>query len=159
MIHHFCHFCGTKYTQTENYPRQCTFCGKEVWRNTTPVAVVLIPIANGLLAIRRNVEPHIGSLALPGGFINFGESWEKACVRECFEETGISLDEKNISHLKTVSAPDSTILIFGLHPELPKDILTTFVHNSETTELVLVYKAEDLVFSLHQEVARKWFEK
>ncbi len=57
--------------------------------NPLPVAVMLVPAAGGLVVIRRGIEPAKGLLALPGGYINLGESWQQAAARELFEETGI----------------------------------------------------------------------
>jgi ADP-ribose pyrophosphatase YjhB (NUDIX family) len=41
-----------------------------------------------VLLVRRNIEPQIGQLALPGGYMNLGETWQQAGARELFEETG-----------------------------------------------------------------------
>jgi len=42
-----------------------------------------------LLLIRRKNPPFQGSWALPGGFVEIGETVENACLRELLEETGI----------------------------------------------------------------------
>ncbi|HEY7083600.1 MAG TPA: NUDIX hydrolase [Hyphomicrobiaceae bacterium] len=42
-----------------------------------------------LLLIRRKNPPFAGKYALPGGFVDVGESVEDACRRELMEETGI----------------------------------------------------------------------
>lgn len=46
---------------------------------------------NRVLLIRRKNPPFSGQLALPGGFVETGETVEQACVRELFEETGIKV--------------------------------------------------------------------
>src|SRR6476659_9743246 len=50
------------------------------WANPLPVSVVLVPVDGGLLLVRRAIPP-VGQLALPGGYINLGESWEEAGAR------------------------------------------------------------------------------
>ena len=45
-----------------------------------------------LLIPRRN-EPFKGEYALPGGFVDIGETVEAACRREVLEETGLAVAE------------------------------------------------------------------
>lgn len=57
-----------------------------------------------LILIRRKNPPFQGQFALPGGFIDKGESPEQACVREAFEET--SLNVRILRHVGGFSGPD-----------------------------------------------------
>jgi len=47
---------------------------------------------NSIIMIHRKNPPFKGELALPGGFVNVGESVEEACIRETYEETNINLN-------------------------------------------------------------------
>src|SRR5215813_3436542 len=91
-----CSFCGNRFDESQLFPRTCSHCNNITYINPLPVAVLLLPVDDGLLLIRRNIEPQMGKLALPGGFINLGESWQMAAARELFEETGIEIDAKEI---------------------------------------------------------------
>jgi 8-oxo-dGTP diphosphatase len=42
-----------------------------------------------IILIRRRNEPFKGSYALPGGFVDVGETLEAACRREVLEEAGV----------------------------------------------------------------------
>lgn len=60
----------------------------------TPLLTVdaVIVIKKGyLLLIRRKNPPFQGEYALPGGFVDIGETVESACVREAKEETNIKV--------------------------------------------------------------------
>lgn len=152
----FCSFCGTKHL-LENYPKDCKNCQTITYINPLPVAVVLLPVDDELLVIRRNIPP-VGRLALPGGFIEVGETWQKAAQRELFEEAGIVITVEEIQLFDVKSAPDGTVLIFGIADKKTKDQIT-FTDNDETQEVAFINSAVELGFPLHTEVVKKYFSR
>lgn len=82
----------------------CPHCGNgvEKYRNPIPTVDVIIEIEGGVVLIRRKNPPH--GWALPGGFVDYGESLEAAAVREAKEET--SLDVDLISQLGAYGDPN-----------------------------------------------------
>lgn len=60
----------------------------------TPLVAVdsVILFEGGVVLIRRKNSPFQGCYALPGGFVEIGESTEEAVVREAREETGLVID-------------------------------------------------------------------
>lgn len=61
-------------------------------RPVTPLLTVdcVVVDAHGrVLLIRRKNAPYAGTYALPGGFVDVGETVEAACRRELMEETGV----------------------------------------------------------------------
>ncbi len=155
----YCSYCGQAFEIDQAWPRTCAACGHTSFLNPVPVAVVLIPIDDGLLVVRRNIEPRKGWLALPGGYINYGESWQAAGAREVFEETGLMLEPDHIREFRVRSAPDSTLLIFGLARPIGRGALPLFVPNEETLEIKVIAAPEELAFSLHTEVLRDYFDQ
>lgn len=81
----------------------CPNCGHavEAYRNPAPTTDVVIIRGNQVLLIRRANPPE--GWALPGGFIDYGESAEAAAVREAREEIG--LDVKLIRLVGVYSDP------------------------------------------------------
>ena len=55
-------------------------------------AVILINNNHDIVLIRRKKPPFVGELALPGGFVDVGETVEDACIREVKEETNININ-------------------------------------------------------------------
>jgi ADP-ribose pyrophosphatase YjhB (NUDIX family) len=116
----------------------------------------------GVLVIRRGIEPKKGLLALPGGFVNHGESWQQGGAREVLEETGLVLKAEQITLLDVHSAPpgprSSNLLIFGLHPEIPAETLPVFEPTDETEELCVLFEAVELAFPLHSLMLKRFFD-
>jgi 8-oxo-dGTP diphosphatase len=54
---------------------------------------VIFDPSSRVLLIRRKHDPYAGCYALPGGFVEIGETVEAACRREAREETGIEVGE------------------------------------------------------------------
>jgi 8-oxo-dGTP diphosphatase len=61
-------------------------------RPTTPLVTVdaIIETGGGVVLIERKNPPH--GWALPGGFVDVGESLSAACVREAREETSLDVE-------------------------------------------------------------------
>jgi len=154
----FCSYCGAPFGGF-SWPRTCGACGNVSYKNPIPVAVLLLPVDGGLLTIRRGIEPCKGRLALPGGFVDHGESWQAAAARELFEETGIRVDAASVREVRVLSAPDGTLLVFGEAPPVPTMSLAAFEPTTETTEAVVIRSPEALAFDLHSQVVAEYFAR
>lgn len=150
-----CSYCGAAYKQDQPWPRMCAACGNLTFRNPLPVVVTLVPCEQGVLLVRRNIPPRLGQLALPGGFIDYGESWQQAAAREVAEETGLVLDPDVIQVFAVRSAPDSTLIIVGIAPPQP-DPPPGFT-SPEVSELVFACQPLPLAFPLHTASLQRYF--
>jgi ADP-ribose pyrophosphatase YjhB (NUDIX family) len=169
VIHSHCSYCGTAYAPDLAWPRVCAHCGETTWLNPLPVALVMMPILEedgrtGLLMVRRGIEPQLGLLGLPGGFIEEGESWQEGAVRELREETGLVADASEVTLADVLSAPHHVILIFGAvkpRPRAEVDAITPDavrrLSNDETQELAVIHEAQQLAFPLHTEMSNRFF--
>ncbi|MEU6077921.1 NUDIX domain-containing protein [Micromonospora sp. NPDC047074] len=152
-----CSFCGTAYPAAAGWPRVCAGCGETVWRNPLPVAVAVLPVRTaeglGVVVVRRDIEPARGQLALPGGFIEHGEQWQDALVRELREETGLRAEAATVRLLAVHGAPaGGTIMIFGELPEQRAETLPPSAPTEEATEWLVLTEPTELAFSTHTQV-------
>ncbi|SDO26832.1 ADP-ribose pyrophosphatase YjhB, NUDIX family [Actinacidiphila guanduensis] len=157
-----CSACGTPYADTATWPRRCGTCGQVAYRNPLPVAVCLLPVLDGgrtgLVVIRRSIPPALGRLALPGGFVDFGESWEHAVVRELGEETGIAAAASDVALADALTDEvGGYLLLFGLLPPRPAADLPPSAATDETEGHQVLHAPEELGFPLHTIAARRWF--
>lgn len=82
----------------------CPNCGHKVrkYKNPFPTVDVLIRYRGGIVLIERGNEPF--GWAIPGGFMEYGESAETAAAREMMEETSLKLE--NLQFFTVRSQPD-----------------------------------------------------
>ena len=76
-------------------------------RPSVTVDVVIFSLHNDdlrVLLIQRKYEPYQGAWAIPGGFVQMGESLEEAARRELMEETAVS--NVYLEQLFTFGQPD-----------------------------------------------------
>jgi len=83
----------------------CPHCSREFEEYKSPQVTVdiIIEVAGGGIVLIKRKNPPLG-WALPGGFVDYGETLESAAVREAKEET--SLDIVLIKQFHSYSDPD-----------------------------------------------------
>ena len=104
MVHplekfNYCPVCGSEHFEVHNFKsKQCRDCGFTYYANPcSATAAFIINDRQEMLVVRRGKEPAKGTLDLPGGFVDMGETVEEGMKREIKEETG--LDVHDIQYL------------------------------------------------------------
>ena len=153
-----CSWCGSRFPDAEPWPRSCRSCGNRSYLNPLPVAVVLTPVADGIVVIRRNIEPAKGTLTLPGGYIDLGETWQEAARRELLEETGIEIGVNDLTLYDVENGLDDTLVIFGLAARQPAEVVRQMA-TDEVQEVVLIDRPMELGFPMHSRIVARYFAK
>ncbi len=119
-------------------------------RNPVPTVDIIIEIQRedgklGIVLIKRKNPP--GGWAMPGGFVDYGESLEEAAVREAKEETSLDIQLKKQLH--TYSEPNrdprlhtiSTVFIASAHgkPRAQDDALEIGIFTKEEINFSLAF--------------------
>lgn len=88
----FCPACGVPFPANHSrQPLHCQACEFVYYFNTTCATAALVVRPDGdALFVRRAKEPRKGMLAMPGGFIDEGETAEEGVRREFTEEVGFA---------------------------------------------------------------------
>lgn len=132
------------------------------YRNPVPTVDIIIEIdredgKEGIVLIERKNPPY--GWALPGGFVDYGESLEEAAIREAKEETSLDIQLKNQFH--TYSDPE--------RDPRQHTISTVYVAKAQgkpkaqdDAKEIGVFTEEEINFPLafdHQKILRDYFEQ
>ncbi len=90
----YCPACGSaRWVAHDFKSKRCEACGFVYYANASAATAAIIVNSRGeMLAVRRAKDPAKGTLDLPGGFVDMGESIEQGMRREILEETGLQVD-------------------------------------------------------------------
>ena len=112
-----------------------------------------------VLLIERGIEPYLGALALPGGFLNHREEdLTAAARRELSEEAGLDADSLHLEQLGVYGAPGRdprdrvvSVAYLAIAPRLPSPVAGTDAANAcwQPADLILSSRM-DLAFDHRQ---------
>ena len=138
---------------------KCPHCGTvvETFRNPVPTVDIILRYQGKIVLIQRG-EPPFG-LAIPGGYVEYGESLETAAVREALEETG--LEVLNLRQFRAYSDPGRDQRQHNISLVFHGDGLGEPKAGSDAKEIVLVSPEEitslDFAFD-HKQILTEYLD-
>ncbi|OHE27995.1 MAG: hypothetical protein A2Y45_09935 [Tenericutes bacterium GWC2_34_14] len=126
----YCPVCGKllEVAEIENHKIKRCSCGYIDWDNWVNLSAVSVCYndRNEFMMVHMKGKSK-GKLTFPGGFRNLGESLEEAAKRECFEESGHSIDHLKLYKIYT---KDDLRLVWVVYKA--KIVGGSFIENNET---------------------------
>jgi ADP-ribose pyrophosphatase YjhB (NUDIX family) len=105
-----CPECGTRleerWISTDARERLiCVACDAIRYESPRILVALMLTSGNRLLLCRRAQQPSLGTWTPPSGFMERGETLERAAARETFEEAGVQIDPEKLTLYSVSSLP------------------------------------------------------
>lgn len=156
----FCPRCGARLAEglvpSEGRQRLiCTGCGRIHYLNPRLVAATITVREGQAVLLLRAIEPRKDTWAIPGGFVEMGETTEEAARRETAEETGLEVALASL--LGVYSQPVAGIVTVVY---LARAVGGMLQPSTEAQQLALLYPHEipwdKLAFESTEKALRDW---
>jgi ADP-ribose pyrophosphatase YjhB (NUDIX family) len=149
----FCPECATALEQRlfEGKLRpSCSNCGYIAFTDPKVAATVLIERAGNVLLARRAIDPGRGLWCFPGGYVDFGEDPALAAIRECREETGLTLTQLSLLDVSF----NGRVIVITYHAHAPADIAPIPADDADMADWFAPDRLPPLAFAnMHQSIA------
>ncbi len=134
---------------------RCVECDRIIYSDPKVAVAAIIPMDNGIVLLKRAIEPQIGKWSFPSGYVDRGEKLERALEREVLEECGL---EVSVDRLVGVySEEGQAVVLVVYHADVVSGEL---VAGDETSEarVFAIEKMPELAFEHDDRIVRDWRE-
>ena len=117
----FCPVCGGSLQLKLLHPNEpkrlvCQQCQFIFYLDPKLVACCIVEIQNGILLLKRNIEPQRGKWVIPGGYVDRGEQVHKAAIRETKEECGLEIALDSLLGVYSYPGILQVVVVYVGHP-------------------------------------------
>lgn len=113
----FCPRCGgalDRRTVKINEPQRlvCKGCTFIFYQDPKVVAGTVFTLDNGIVLLKRGVEPALGKWVFPGGYVDRGESVQEAAIRETKEESQLDVKLGALLNVYSYAGSPNVIVVY-----------------------------------------------
>ncbi|RJR32668.1 MAG: NUDIX hydrolase [Deltaproteobacteria bacterium] len=113
----YCPQCGGELEERLLKPGEplrlvCQTCGFVFYIDPKLAVIGLVPLKGGLVLVRRAIDPGYGLWVIPGGFVDVGETLEKAVVRETLEEARLEVEVVRLLNVYSYKGSRTVVAAF-----------------------------------------------
>ena len=135
---------------------RCVACGRVIYSDPKVAVAAIIPMGNGIVLLKRAIEPQLGRWSFPSGYVDRGERLEHALEREVLEECGLEVE---VSRLVGVFSEEGQAVILVVYEA--NRVSGKLVAGDETSE-ARVFPIEDmpeLAFEHDDRIVAEWLKR
>ena len=117
----FCPVCGGKLKSKHVIPDEpkrlvCQDCQFIFYLDPKLVACSIVEMREGILLVKRDIEPQKGKWVIPGGYVDRGEQVDKAAIRETKEECGIDIAIERLLGIYSYPGKVQVVVVYVAQP-------------------------------------------
>ena len=132
---------------------RCVECDRIIYSDPKVAVAAIIPMDNGIVLLKRAIEPQIGKWSFPSGYVDRGEKLERALEREVLEECGLVVRVEWL--VGVYSEAGQAVVLVVYHADVVSGEL---VAGDETSEarVFAIEKMPELAFEHDDRIVRDW---
>ena len=134
---------------------RCVECDRVIYSDPKVAVAAIIPLDDGIVLLKRAIEPQIGMWSFPSGYVDRGEKLERALEREVKEECGLVV---GVEWLVGVYSDEGQAVVLVVYHA---DVVGGELMAGDETSDARVFAADEmpkLAFEHDDRIVRDWRE-
>ncbi len=134
---------------------RCVECDRVIYSDPKVAVAAIIPMDDGIVLLKRAIEPQLGKWSFPSGYVDRGEKLERALEREVKEECGLDVRVEWL--VGVYSDEGQAVVLVVYHADVVSGDL---VAGDETSDARVfgVDEMPELAFEHDDRIVRDWQE-
>lgn len=132
---------------------RCVECDRVIYSDPKVAVAAIVPIDDGIVLLKRAIQPQIGMWSFPSGYVDRGEKLERALEREVLEECGLVV---NVGRLVGVYSNEGQAVVLVVYQA---DVVDGKLMAGDETLEARVFAVDampELAFEHDDRIVRDW---